>query len=110
MNTSLARPKPLKAKPNELKGIKPQVATTDLGYFFTKIEFYPLDENLYIKLSGRHMKTRWNVISDFKQYTALHVIPSVDWGRHWEDGIYKLWKELDLDFGFFKKVLKTMTK
>lgn len=91
-----------------VKAVPPTLTTKDNGYLYTRIDFYVAGEDLFVKLSGRYMPTRWNRVSKFKQYTALEVMAFVDWGRHWEDGIQKLYHQLDLDLGYTRKILRPL--
>lgn len=93
-----------------VKGIPPSLTLKDHGYFYSKFDFYVTGDNLMIRMSGKYMETLWHVIKDFRQYTSLQVITEVDWGRHWEDGIQKLWHEMDLDLGYVKRILRPINQ
>lgn len=91
-----------------VKNTPPFLSKFDSGYLYTRIDFYVAGEDLFVKLSGRYMPTRWNRVSHFKQYTALEVMAFVDWGRHWEDGIQELYHKLDIDLGYTYKLLRPL--
>lgn len=90
----------LKSRPKELKGIKPCKIKKEKDYVYSRIEFYTTDNILYIKMTGQSVKTKWFLLEDYKQYTALQVTDIVNWGRHFEDGILELWKSKGLRLGW----------
>ncbi len=92
--------KKLKNRPKELKGLKPDTTKRARDYFYTKVDFFIKDKNLYIKFTGHKVKVQWFVLRNFRQYTALEVFKKIsDGGRHFEDGILTIWKNERLEFG-----------
>ena len=90
-------------RPSVLKGKKPDLTTTSKDYSHPRIDFYKSNNDLYIFMRTSVPKiepSRWYKIENYKQHTALDVIRDVDLGRHFEDGIFKIWKEEGLDFGY----------
>lgn len=49
------------------------------------------------------------ILQNYKEYTALEAIRKVDGGRHFEDGILKIWNDNGLDLGWMNKVLKDVS-
>lgn len=95
----------LDKRPKELKGLKPIEIKKERSYAYSTISFFILNNSLYIKLTGV-IGTRWLVLQNYKEYTALEAIRKVDGGRHFEDGILKIWNDNGLDLGWMNKVLK----
>ena len=96
--------KHLKSRPKELKGLKPSLVKKDKEYKYSKIEFFIKNKNLYIKLSGYKVKTKWFVLENYKNYTALEIISKyTGWGRHFEDGVLELWKLNGIKLGWIKE-------
>lgn len=94
----------LKSRPKELKGLKPSLVKEDKEYKYSKIEFFIKNKNLYIKLSGYKVKTKWFVLESYGKYTALQIISKyTGWGRHFEDGVLELWKLNGLKLGWIKE-------
>jgi hypothetical protein len=94
----------LKSRPKELKGLKPFLVKEDKEYKYSKIEFFIKNKNLYIKLSGYKVKTKWFVLENYGKYTALQIISKFyDCGRHFEDGILEIWKREGIKLGWIKE-------
>lgn len=100
----------LAARPKALRGREPDLRTWDKGYFYTRFDFYINKNNLYVYMfpSSRKLKNIWFVLQDFRKYTARNVIVMADngLGRHFEDGILKLWKDQDLEMGWHAKMTR----
>lgn len=96
----------LKKRPELLKGIKPTITRKQQNYHWSNIQLLLNDDDLYIRMTGSYAKIRWIMIRKYKRYTALDVIQDTDLGRHFEDAIYKLYKEKGLDFGYMTMKFK----
>lgn len=92
--------KQLKGRPQELRGLKPTLIKKGKDYIYSRIEFFVIDNILYIKITGAGVKVKWFILENYNQYTALEVINKVNWGRHFEDGILQLWKYEGLRLGW----------
>ena len=101
--------KQIKGRPKNLKGIKP-IISKKASYAYSRAEFFINSGNMYISLSGAGVKKIWFIISSYKMHTALEILTTVNWGRHFEDGVLDIWHKEGLDFGWsvgiFKKILK----
>lgn len=100
----------IKGRPKTLKGKKPALATKDLNYIYSKIDFYKNGSDLYIffrSSSAKITSSRWAKISDYSRYTALEIIQKYDLGRHFNDGILKLWNEGELNLGLLRKHMRS---
>lgn len=98
--------KHLKARPRELKGFKPVVISKASDYQYTNIQFFMANKNLYIRMTGYREKIRWLIIENYERYTALEIIKVTDLGRHFEDGLLKLYHLKNLNLGYMRKFLK----
>lgn len=78
----------------------------DKGYAYFNIQVQVYDNDLYIKLYGSYVGSRFLLVKNFKQYTAVQIIDSFEGGRHWNDAILNLYKKLDLDFGYTYKIIR----
>lgn len=96
----------LKVRPQELKGLKPILITSDNDYLFNRIAFFINSTDLFVRFSGNRIKGRWVAIELFEKYTALEVIKYTSFGRHFEDGILKIWKNNGLELGWAKRILR----
>ena len=100
----------LAARPKALRDRKPDLRTWDKGYFYTRFDFYISKDNLYVYMFtlSRKRKNIWFVLQGFREYTARDVIAIEDngLGRHFRDGILKLWKIQNLDIGWHVKTIR----
>jgi hypothetical protein len=100
----------IKGRPKKLKGMQPALVTKEKDYIYPRIEFYVQDNDLYIffrSSSAKVTPSRWAKISDYSRYTALEIIQKYDLGRHFNDGILKLWNEGELNLGFLRKHMRS---
>lgn len=95
-----------KIRPKELKGLKPTIISKVSDYRYTNIQLFVNNRNLYIRMTGYREKIKWLVIENFERYTALEIIREVDLGRHFEDGLLKLYHLKNLNLGHMRKFLK----
>lgn len=79
---------------------------TDKGYFFNSFVIKPIENDLYIRLTGFNGKRLYGIIKDYNTYTALEVITSVDFGRHFDNLIKRFYNDNGLPLGYVERILK----
>jgi len=87
-------------RPKELRGLKAIMTKKDHGYSWSNVQLFTTGGNLYICLTGYRAKALWGVVEKYKRYSALEIINTVNWGRHFEDAVMKLWSKEGLDLGY----------
>ena len=66
---------------------------------FYKISFYDADPDLYIRFKAKK-STAYLKIKDYKERTFFDIYPrSIDLGRHFEDGIKRIYRGLGIKTG-----------
>lgn len=95
-------------RPKALKGLKPDIVAKDTEYMYTRFEFYIRENDLYIKMQGKYLPLVWFEVVNFKDYTYLDIVKQFDGGRHFEDGLLKVWDTYGLDSGYKVGTLKRL--
>jgi hypothetical protein len=81
----------------------------DNGYRYSKLSFKAHGDDLYIRFQGDKETQKICVIKNFKDIKATELFLMEDQPfdtRHFNDGILKIWKQYDLDFGYVEKITK----
>ena len=77
-------------------------------YAFTKVTLTVKGENLTIRLNGRYVKPYTTVVENFKEHTACELFLEFDFGPHFEEAVWKMYKDLGLDVGCHQKILRSI--
>jgi len=96
-------------RPRGLKGARPDLVVRDGGYVYTTIAFFRHGSDLIIRLTGSP-PARWYMIVGYRRHTALDIIRSCDLGRHFVDGILRIWKTEGLPLGWVQRCTRSLDR
>lgn len=96
-------------RPRGLKGARPDLVVRDEGYVYTTIAFFRHGSDLIIRLTGSP-PARWHMIVGYRRHTALDIIRSCDLGRHFVDGILRIWKTEGLPLGWVQRCTRSLDR